>query len=106
MAEIIPVRGCVYRAKIGDEPKPWLVVSNNARNKRLDSVLAVRITTSAKPEIPSIVVLDPADEPLVGRVLCDDLTVLFRDEIMQQLGALSRTTMAKVNDGLRAALAL
>ncbi|WP_081982488.1 type II toxin-antitoxin system PemK/MazF family toxin [Streptacidiphilus albus] len=106
MPEITPVRGVVYRADLGKGPKPFLVVSNNARNQKLDSCLAVRITTTQKPEMTSIVPLGSADSPLVGCVLCDDIVELWRDEIKGTLGALSKETMVKVATGLRAALAL
>ncbi|MFF2618984.1 type II toxin-antitoxin system PemK/MazF family toxin [Kitasatospora sp. NPDC058046] len=106
MTEIVPVRGVVYRADAGHGLKPFLVVSNNARNQKLDDCLAVRLTTTPKPDLPSIVKLGPADAGLVGAVLCDDIVVLYRDELRETLGALSPTTMVKVAAGLRAALAL
>lgn len=90
-------------ADLGHGPKPFLVVSNNARNSRLRSCVAVRITTSPKPEIASIVPLGSAD-PLVGRVLCDDITVIYPDELKQDVGALSRQTMNQVANALRFAL--
>ncbi|MGH8882384.1 MAG: type II toxin-antitoxin system PemK/MazF family toxin, partial [Stackebrandtia sp.] len=34
------MRGLVYRADVGYGPKPFLVVSNNARNKHLKDCLA------------------------------------------------------------------
>jgi len=105
MSEIVPIRGRVYRADPGAGPKPWLVVSNNARNRALNDVLVVRITTSVKPALASIVELGPA-EPLVGRVLCDDLGPMYRDEIMEDLGALSNQTMVKVSTALQHVLAL
>ena len=53
------MRGQVIRAEVGlDEPKLFVVVSNNRRNARLGSVLAARLTTSDKPAIPSIVKLN------------------------------------------------
>jgi mRNA interferase MazF len=65
----------------------------------------VRITTSTKPDLPSIVQLSAAD-PLVGRVLCDDIALLYRDDLDEDRGALTRETMMKVGAGLRSALAL
>ena len=103
----ILLRGRAYAAtlsNIGVE-KYFVVVSNNQRNRALDSVLAVRVTTSAKPALPSIVELGPAD-PLVGRVVCDDIVELYADEVSRELGALSPRTMDRLGDGLRAALAL
>jgi len=103
--EIVPVRGRVYMADIGAGRKPWLVVSNNARNRALSDCLAVRLTTSVKPDLPSIVQLSSAD-PLVGRVLCDDIALLYREDLDEERGALSPGTMLKVAAGLRIALAL
>lgn len=102
---MIPARGRVYRADLGYGLKPFLIVSNNRRNNALDSALAVRLTTSPKPELTSIVPLGPAD-PLVGRVLCDDIVPIYRDELKEDLGALSRQTMTAVAAGLSAALGL
>jgi len=70
-------------------------VSNNRRNERLPQVLAVRLTTSPKPQIPSVVELGPP-EPFTGRVLCDDIEVLYPDEVIRDAGALSRGGMARV----------
>lgn len=98
-------RGRVYYADLGADEKPYLVVSNNGRNQRLDSALVVRITTSRKPQLESIVELSSAD-PLVGRVLCDNIAVMYADEVKRDAGALSTGTMMRVAAGLRAALAL
>ena len=42
----------------------------------------------------------------MGRVLCDDLVQLWRDEIRREAGALSRQTITRVDAGLRTALSL
>ena len=87
-------------------PKPWLVVSNNARNRNLESVLAARITTTGKHAVvPTVVALTPSD-PLVGCVLCDDLVQLYRDELGKRVGAVSPPTIRAVAEGLRIALGL
>lgn len=101
------VRGRVYAATIDPEVgrKYYLVVSNNRRNAALRTALAARLTTTAKPALASIVEMSAAD-PLVGRVLCDDLVELWEDELGADLGALSRPTMRAVDAGLKAALAL
>lgn len=54
------------------EAKLFLVVSNNARNKNLEQVLAVRLTTSPKPKLSSIVTLGHP-EVFVGSAVCDAL---------------------------------
>lgn len=99
-------RGQVVRADVGlDEPKLFVVVSNNRRNRQLSDVLAARLTTSAKPSIPSIVELAPQDG-LGGRVVCDDLLPIYEDEVVSVVGALSPRSMRAVDRGLAAALGL
>jgi mRNA interferase MazF len=99
-----PMRGQVFRVDLGHGPKPWVVISNNQRNRNLETVIAARITASRKrAELPTIVELS-SDDPLVGYVLCDDLVQLYREELNQLDGALSAKTMIRVSDGIRIAL--
>jgi mRNA interferase MazF len=101
-----PLRGQVYRADIGFGPKPWLVVSNNHRNRALSDLLAVRITiTERRANLPTWVALGTCD-PLVGYVNADDLQQLHRDELRDLLGSLSHTTLRAVNNALRIVLAI
>lgn len=101
------LRGRVYAAKLAhiDGEKYFLVVSNNRRNAALPQVLTVRLTTTPKPVIPSIVELCHG-EVFVGRVVCDDITELYADEVRRDLGALTPAAMAQVNNALKAALSL
>ncbi|MGN9905968.1 type II toxin-antitoxin system PemK/MazF family toxin [Phytohabitans sp. LJ34] len=104
---IEPARGQVYWAEVaGVGRKPWLVVSNNRRNRNLESVLAVRITTTDRHASMPTVVRLTHDDPLVGYVVCDDLGPIYRDEIVEAAGALSGHTMLAVNGALRIALAI
>lgn len=99
-----PLRGQVYGVNLGHGAKPWLVVSNNQRNHNLESVIAARITTTSKnARLPTVVPL-ATNDPLTGHVLCDDLVPLYRDELADLLGALTRPTMQAVSAGLRVAL--
>lgn len=100
-------RGQVVRADIGlDEPKLFVVVSNNRRNKALPSVLAVRLTTSTKPSLPSIVPM-PEGECVQGRAVCDDVVEIWpADEVLGVIGALSPRTVVELDAGLAAALGL
>ncbi len=101
-----PLRGQVIRAHIGlDEPKLFLVVSNNSRNRVLGSVLTVRLTTSKKPNLASIVELD-YPEIFVGRACCDDIVEIFDDEYVTTLGGFSPSTMRNIDGGLKAALGM
>jgi mRNA interferase MazF len=101
------MRGRVYAARLAhlDADKCFLVVSNDQRNRRLPQVLAVRLTTTPKPALPSIVELAHPD-PFTGRAVCDDVVEVYQDEVRRDLGALTPRTMADVSRGLKAALAL
>lgn len=101
------VRGRIYMAVMEqvDGEKPYVVVSNTSRNRALPNVLAVRVTTSPKPIMASVVEL-VGEDPVAGRVLCDDLIQLWPDEIRRDVGALTPATMRRVNAGLADALGL
>lgn len=101
------IRGRVYAAKLSNikDEKYFVVVSNNQRNAHLPQVLAVRLTTSQKPSIPSIVEIGKG-EVFLGRAICDDILELYEDEIQRDLGALTPGAMSALANGLRAALAL
>ena len=99
-------RGQVVRANIGlDEPKLFVVVSNNQRNRKLDTVLGVRLTTSSKPPISSIVPI-PSSESFSGCVVCDDITEIWDNEVVGVVGSLGPATMQAINQGLSAALGM
>lgn len=102
---ITPIRGRVYTVDIHGIHH-FVAVSNDIRNARLQTFLAVRLTTRQKPRLPSIVALTPADAPLVGKALCDDIIEIGRAEVLTEQGALSRETMLRIDDGVRAALDL
>ncbi|WP_228541443.1 type II toxin-antitoxin system PemK/MazF family toxin [Nocardia sp. XZ_19_369] len=101
-----PVRGQIYRADIGHGAKPWLIVSNNRRNRELSRVLAVRITSTDKfASLPTMVPLSNAD-PLVGHIATDDVQQLRRDELTVLLGTVSPATIMAVNTALKLVLAI
>ncbi len=89
----------------GKHRKPWVIVSNNARNQNLDTCLGVRITTSDKPPLDSIVDLGRHD-PLSGRALCDEIGIIYHDELEDYLGSLTPSTMMGIDKGMRVALAM
>lgn len=100
----IALRGQVFRVDLGHGAKPWLVVSNNSRNRNLETVVAVRISTTGRhASVPTVVPLASTD-PLVGFVVVDDLVQLFHDELGQPLGAVSAATMRSVSAAIRIAL--
>lgn len=81
----------------------WL---GNNRLNRWDSVIAVRITTTARHvNLPEVVELMPADG-LVGAVHCGTLAPIDKEDLIELAGALSRPTMTKVNAALAVTLGL
>lgn len=101
---VTPARGQVYRCDLGYGAKPWLVVSNNARNRLLSDVIAIRLTTTVR-ELPTWVKLSTAD-PLTGYANADCIEQLGKDELGDYLGALTPATMRTINQALAVALAL
>jgi mRNA interferase MazF len=101
---VTPQRGQVYRCDLGYGLKPWLVVSNNSRNRLLGDVVAIRLTTTVR-ELPTWVKLSPGD-PLAGYANADCIEQLGKDELGEYLGALTPASMRSVSQALMIALAL
>ena len=103
-----PLRGQVFHVALdGIGPHYWLVVSNNQRNTHFEDVVTVMLTTTPpRFERASYVPLDKARDGFEGWVKCDDLGPLFKDELGQVKGSLSRATMRLIDAGLAQALAL
>nr|WP_276310150.1 type II toxin-antitoxin system PemK/MazF family toxin [Nocardioides speluncae] len=99
----MPARGQVYLVDLGYGRKPWVVVSNNHRNRALSSVLAARLTTTRRQrEVPTIIALSDGDAPLVGFVVCDDIEQLDREwYLTRPAGALTPATMRKISEAMR-----
>lgn len=97
-------RGQVYCCDLGYGLKPWLVVSNNARNRLLSDIVAIRLMTTAR-DLPTWVKLSAGD-PLTGYANADCIEQLAKDELGEYLGALSPASMRAVNQALGVALAL
>ena len=103
-----PLRGQVYRVALGSIGlKPYVIVSNNRRNRLLDSALAVRVTTTDRSNIPTAVPLN-SDDPLVGYALADDIVEIYDDELEAgtYLGALSPQSILNLNTALMQALGI
>lgn len=98
------MRSQAYRVDLGHGANPWVVLSNNSRNRNLDTVLAARITTTSKnTRLPTVIALTSAD-PLTGFVIVDDIVQLYHDELTESLGALSPATMQEISKALRIVL--
>jgi mRNA interferase MazF len=106
MADML--RGRIYRAHLGHigADKFFLVVSNNRRNRAFEQVLAARLTTTPpRDSRPAMVQLGP-DEVMTGWVSCDDIETIYDDEVRADVGAVTPSTMRRVEEGLRAAFGL
>jgi mRNA interferase MazF len=102
------LRGRIYRARLAHigEDKFFLVVSNNRRNRAFEQVLAARLTTTPpRSERPALVLLGPG-EVMTAWVSCDDIETLYADEVRADLGAVSASTMRRVETGLHAAFGM
>jgi mRNA interferase MazF len=106
MAELPVSRGQIWWVDVGlAENKRFVVVSNNARNRQLQDVLGVRLTTADKPDIPSIVEFGPGE---VGDTRCfavaDDIWLVRKDWLRDRVGALTSSQMERVGQALLVAL--
>lgn len=103
MSAPAPARGQVYLVDLGYGFKPWVVVSNNHRNRSLRDVLAARLTTTSRhQDVPTVVALSNTDAPLVGYVACDHIVQLYRDsDLSRPAGALTPATMRRISDAMR-----
>jgi mRNA interferase MazF len=103
-----PIRGEVWAVKLPDveEDKYAVVISNNDRNRKLNSVLVARMTTAPKAPIPTRVPVAAADDPVHGAVACDDVHTLSKGKLKRRIGALTYPTMQRVAQGLRIAMSL
>ena len=107
MTDIRFFRGEVWAAVLPGmtEDNYYLVVSSNSRNRALRTCLVVRITSTDKPDIPSIVRI-PNGECVTGRVLCDDVEDMWPEDARTKLGAFTPSTMQMVNAAIAVALGL
>jgi mRNA interferase MazF len=101
---VTPQRGQVYRCDLGYGRTPWLVVSNNSRNRLLSEVIAIRLTTTAR-DLPTWVKLSQAD-PMTGYANADCIEQLGKDELGEYLGSLTPASMRNVSQALAITLAL
>lgn len=83
----------------------FVVVANDQRNKSPGQVQAVRLTKMRKPAIASIVKFGHP-QVLEGRAVCDDIGEVFEVGVLSVERALTAAAMARMGEGLRAALSL
>jgi mRNA interferase MazF len=94
--------------------RPALVVQNDQNNRRLHNTIVVQITSRLHPlNEPTRLLIDPATSEgqgsgLIGPSMasCENLVTVEQRMVLKVLGRLNETTMKRVDDCLRAALAL
>lgn len=110
VAEDYPIaRGQIWYADVGlGELKRCVVVSNNTRNRKLGDVLAVRLTSKDKPDLPSIVRFEDGEMAEPGRchAVADDVWLLKKEWMDHAIGALTPSQLDRVSAALVAALDL
>lgn len=102
------LRGQVWLADVGlDDPKRFVIVSNNERNRRSRDVLGVRMTTAQEPSIPSVVESRPGDAGEARTyAVADDIVPLAKEDLVRPVGGLTRAQMSRIEGAIEAALAL
>jgi mRNA-degrading endonuclease toxin of MazEF toxin-antitoxin module len=105
----VPLRGTVWWVPVadGDAPRPFVVVSSDARNRSaFPWVHVVRLTTRSKRPLPTIVELGPDDAPLAGRLMADELELVHREDLAGPAGRISRGTLRRLDVALARVLDL
>ncbi|MBI1973676.1 type II toxin-antitoxin system PemK/MazF family toxin [Candidatus Micrarchaeota archaeon] len=103
--DLEPVKGSEQGNK-----RPCLVVQNDIRNKFAPTTIIVPITTRLPDkEYPTSVIVDPSESGLKEKsaVLCYQIrTISVQNRVIKRIGRLASNTMEKVNEALKATLAL
>ena len=90
--------------------RPCLVVQDDISNKFSPTTIIASITsTIPDKDYPSVVIVEPSESGLRERstVLCNQIrTISINHRIIKKLSSLRPATMGKVDDALKAALAL
>ena len=103
-------RGCIYRVNleptVGHEQRgdarPMVILSADGLNDRRGTVVAVPLSSRARPTHPIIVRVPSAGESSVA--LCEQIRVLDKGRFIRQQGKLSDADLKAVEDGVAAVL--
>jgi mRNA-degrading endonuclease toxin of MazEF toxin-antitoxin module len=90
-----------------NDPEPVVIVSDDGRNRsRFEWVHVVRLTGRPKQALATIIELGPADAPLSGRAMVDEVEMVHEDDLDDRRGTLSPATMSAIDGALRRVLAV
>jgi mRNA interferase MazF len=105
----------LFSDRTGSKVRPCLVVQNDRDNGRLDDTIIAAISTNTARGAgePTQLVIEVANPE--GRssgllfdsaIQCENLVTIDCQFIRRKIGALTKTTMARIDDCLKAALGL
>jgi mRNA interferase MazF len=115
MDGVTPLRGEIWYADFGQPlgheqggPRPSLIVSHDRWNRgRSGLVIALPLTTKDKG-FPHHVRVDPPEAGLgkPGFIKCEDVRSISTSRLQRRLGAVSKSTMLRVEETMRQLLGL
>ncbi len=98
-------RGEIWEARV-DKLRPVVIVSRDDVRGRREQTTVATITTSIR-DLPTHVLLDHRDGlPEVSAVNCDNLSTIYKHQLLRRIGRLSSPKIDAVDDALRYALQL
>jgi mRNA interferase MazF len=100
-----------YSDRTGSKVRPSLVVQSDMLNSIRDDAILAIITSMSSGRPDTEILIEIGDEPGSGLrfdsyIQCDTLVTLDQSLVVDVIGSLSARTMQKVNQCLKAALAL
>ena len=100
-----------YSDRTGSKVRPALVVQSDILNGTRDDAILAIFTSMSSGRPDTEILIEVADEPASGLrfdsyLQCDTLVTLDQSLVLAVIGSLSPRTMQRVNQCLKAALAL
>lgn len=84
--------------------RPAVIVSNDSANEFLARVVVVPLTSNTTRVYPGECLVDTGERQ--GKVMCDQIQVVDKQRLLNQMGCLSSKDMAAVDEALKLHLAL
>lgn len=103
-----PKQRRIYWARVGEKPRPVLVVSIDERNEHANDVLIVPISTTMR-EAPTHIKLDPRRSGLKepSMVKCEQITTIKKEELgSNHIGIISTLDFFEIQKGILRAMGI